>query len=188
MIATTTKCHFFNSVNSAYKLIKRRTDSPHCRYQPFKCQSHKIVKHTQRIPRGIADELCECVWPFAWLALKVSAYSQVINKIMNVILCSKLTIKTTKRGQFQANIYFFNVHNKNIKKQYEICSKLTIKTPERYHSGIFIANFEHIPHLFLVPLLLTLNKSMLAGFMYSETYLGTFQTSIMKLFAKIINT
>ena len=40
------------------------------------------------------------------------------------------------------------------------CSKLTIKTPEqRYwrHSGIFIVNFEHITHLFLAFLLLTLN-------------------------------
>ena len=31
---------------------------------PFKCQSHKMVKLTQTIPRQIADELFECVWPF----------------------------------------------------------------------------------------------------------------------------
>ena len=39
--------------------------------------------------------------------------------------------------------------------------KLTIKTPERHQrrrSGVFIVNFEHISHLFLVFLLLTLNK------------------------------
>ena len=44
------------------------------------------------------------------------------------------------------------------------CSKLTIKTPKRRqwrHSGVFIFNFEHILHLFLVVLLLTLNKYML---------------------------
>ena len=70
-------------------------------------------------------------------------------------------------------------------KLYEIRSKLTIRTPERHHSGIFVVNFEHISHLFLVLLLPTLNKSMSPGFMYSETYLGTFRTSIMKLFAKI---
>ena len=42
----------------------------------------------------------------------------------------------------------------------EICSELTIKIPERRHwrrSGIFIVNFEHISHLVLVFLLLTLN-------------------------------
>ena len=36
------------------------------------------------------------------------------------------------------------------------CSKLTIKTPQRCHwrrSGVFIVNFEHISHLFLVLLL-----------------------------------
>ena len=39
--------------------------------------------------------------------------------------------------------------------------KLTIKTPERSqrrHSGVFIVNFDHISHLFLVLVLLTLNK------------------------------
>ena len=41
------------------------------------------------------------------------------------------------------------------------CSKLTIKTPERRHwrrFGLFIVNFEHNSHLFLVLLLLILNK------------------------------
>ena len=43
------------------------------------------------------------------------------------------------------------------------CSKLTIETLEqgvKYHcrrSGVFIVNFEHISHLVLVFLLLTLN-------------------------------
>ena len=40
------------------------------------------------------------------------------------------------------------------------CSKLTIKAPERRQwrgSGVFIVNFEHISHLVLVFLLLTLN-------------------------------
>ena len=47
-----------------------------------------------------------------------------------------------------------------------MCSKLTIKTPEQHHwrrSGIFIVNFEHISHLVLVFLLLTLNIQLSAG-------------------------
>ena len=43
----------------------------------------------------------------------------------------------------------------------KLCSKLTIKIPERRHrcrSGVFIVNFEHILHLLLVFLLLTLNR------------------------------
>ena len=41
-----------------------------------------------------------------------------------------------------------------------MCSKLTIKVPERRRrpSGVFIVNSEHILRLFLVYLLLTLNK------------------------------
>ena len=41
-----------------------------------------------------------------------------------------------------------------------------IKSPERHQwrlSGVIVVNFEHILHLFLVFLLLTLNKSILAG-------------------------
>ena len=59
------------------------------------------------------------------------------------------------------SIYLFKVNNSNIRKRCEICSKLTIKTPERRQcrrSGVFIFNFERISHLFLVFLLLTLNK------------------------------
>ena len=57
----------------------------------------------------------------------------------SVITCSKLTIETPRC---------------------EISSKLKIKIPQRRHwhrSGIFIVNFEHISHLALVFLLLTLN-------------------------------
>ena len=41
--------------------------------------------------------------------------------------------------------------------------KLKIKIPERRQrrrSGVFIVNFEHISHLFLVFLLFTLNKQI----------------------------
>ena len=52
----------------------------------------------------------------------------------------------TEDPAFPVNIYLFKVTNRNTRKRCEICSKLTIKTPERR------------PHLFLVFLLLTLNK------------------------------
>ena len=60
-----------------------------------------------------------------------------------------------------AGNYMFKVNNKNTRTRCEICSKLTIKTPERRHwrrSDIFIVNFEHISHLALVVLLLTLSR------------------------------
>ena len=53
------------------------------------------------------------------------------------------------------------VNNRNTRTRCETCSKLTIKIPERRQwrrSGIFIVNFEHISHLVLVFLLLTLSK------------------------------
>ena len=53
------------------------------------------------------------------------------------------------------------VNNKNSRARCEMCLKLTIKTLERRHwrrSGVFIVNFEHILHLVLVFLLLTLSR------------------------------
>ena len=58
-------------------------------------------------------------------------------------------------------IYMFKVNNKNTRTRCEICSKLTVKTTERRKwrcSGVCIVNFEHISHLVLVFLLLTLSK------------------------------
>ena len=61
---------------------------------------------------------------------------------------------------YPVGIYLFKFNNRNIRTRSGICSKLSIKTPERRHwrrSGVFIVSFEHISHLDLVFLLLTLN-------------------------------
>ena len=66
----------------------------------------------------------------------------------------------------QSAITCFKVNNRNSRTICEICSKLTMKTQERCHwrrSGVFIVNFEHISHLILVFLLLTLSKEIMAG-------------------------
>ena len=62
---------------------------------------------------------------------------------------------------FPLNKYIFEVNKRNFTWKYEICSQLTIETSERRqwpHPDVFIVNFEHISHLFLNFLLLTLNK------------------------------
>ena len=60
-----------------------------------------------------------------------------------------------------AGNYIFKLNNRNTRTRSKMCSKLTIKTPEQCHwcrSGVSIVNFEHISHLFLVFLLLTLSR------------------------------
>ena len=60
----------------------------------------------------------------------------------------------------QANIYLFKVNNRNTKKE-EKYVKINNKTPKRRQwrrCGVFTVKFEYIAHLFLVFLLLTLNK------------------------------
>ena len=60
----------------------------------------------------------------------------------------------------------FKVNNRNFRTRYEIYSKLTIKTPGC--SGIFIVSFEHISYIVLVFLLLTLSRSMPAGYLFTK--------------------
>ena len=65
---------------------------------------------------------------------------------------------------YPAGNYMFQVNNRNTRTRSEICSKLIIKTPERRRcSAAFIVNFEHISHLVLVLLLLTLSRQIPTG-------------------------
>ena len=52
---------------------------------------------------------------------------------------------------YLAGIYLLKVNNRNTRARCEICSKLTI-------DWFFIVNSDHISHLFLVFLLLTLSR------------------------------
>ena len=55
-----------------------------------------------------------------------------------------------------ANIYLIKTNNRNTRKRCELWSSYNKNTRRRF--GVFIVNFEHTSHLFLVFLLLTLNK------------------------------
>ena len=76
-------------------------------------------------------------------------------------LCDLFYISVVSRFDiFKVGIYLLKVNNRNSRTRCEICSKLTIEIPERRQwrrTGIFIINFEHTSHLFLLFLLLTLN-------------------------------
>ena len=80
-----------------------------------------------------------------------------------------------QRRMIPANICLLKFNNKNSRKMCEIFWKLTIKTTERRQwrcSGVFIVNFKHILHLFVVFLLLTLNKQILAEYNVNSFYLA----------------
>ena len=65
-----------------------------------------------------------------------------------------------------AGIYLFKINNRNTRTRCKICSKLIIKTIERRQwrrFGVFIVNLEHLSHLNLAFLLLTLSRLIPAG-------------------------
>ena len=66
----------------------------------------------------------------------------------------------TKKTFSPVGIYLLKVNNRNTRTRCDICSKLTIKFIVNFIVNFenFIVNFEHISHLVLVLLLLTLNR------------------------------
>ena len=69
--------------------------------------------------------------------------------------------KNKKRQKWTLLRLLFKIDNVNTRKSCKIYLKETIKTPKRFHwrcSGVLIVNFEHIPHLLLVCLLLILSR------------------------------
>ena len=64
------------------------------------------------------------------------------------------------------NIYLFKINNRNTRRRCETCLKLTLEIRERrqlYRSGVLIVSFQHISHLFLELLLLTLSIYLFVG-------------------------
>ena len=103
---------------------------------------------------------------FVTLELKLAVYTcHVVQLHLGESLTEaegilKLLVITKMHCSCPADIYPFKANNRNTRTGCEICSKLTIKSLERRnrrHSGVFIVNFEHISHLILLFLLLTLN-------------------------------
>ena len=67
-------------------------------------------------------------------------------------MCKWVPWKHGRSLKFPVDIYLFKAINSNTRKRCEICLKLTIMSPERHHcrcSGVFVVNFDHIPHLLL---------------------------------------
>ena len=110
---------------------------------------------------SIKDFFSRDVWETSYYAQKL----QIVKNVWNYSIPSKTHF--TSFLMFCRNAYIDKnypagncIFNRNTRTRCELCSKLTIKTPERRQwrrSGVFIVNFEHISHLVLVFLLLTLN-------------------------------
>ena len=109
-------------------------------------KSRKASHIQKKVSVNAGRESSPCIFPFErttslkfWINLNAPEHTKRSSQPANI--CSKLTIEIPEQG--------------------DICSKLTIKTSERRQwrrSYVFIVNFEHISHLALVFLLLTLSK------------------------------
>ena len=102
------------------------------------------------------------IWNSSQISRKVSYWENLLlfwnmyNKASAHLYTLRNNICTIKNNS-PTNNHLMIVNNSYTRKRCEICSTLTIKTPECC-STIFIVNFEHISHFFLLFLLFTLNK------------------------------
>ena len=88
--------------------------------------------------------------------MKVNKSISKGEKVINECIILKENFLPLLHLILPAGIYMFKGNTRNTRTKCKICSKLTIKT-NLVRSGVFIVNFEHISHLVLVFLLLTLN-------------------------------
>ena len=94
----------------------------------------------------------------------------MIYLIWIISLSFKIKIKIRLLGQFSANKCMLKFNNRSTTIRCGMCLNLIIRSPKRRQlrravvfvvfisSGVFIVNFEHISHLFLVFQLLTWNR------------------------------
>ena len=95
-----------------------------------------------------------------WLVVSVAIYFVTFLLLYELIQNQNISPQTWNKGVFPACIYLLKVNNRNTRSKCKLCSKWTIEQ----RSGVFIINFEHISHLVLAFLLLTLNMKLTDGF------------------------
>ena len=111
-----------------------------------------FVKLQTLMPSVSSPSKCFPVTKLIWICLLIVSFES------KFLFLNRSDLRT---DQYPAANYIFKVNDRNIRTMCEICLKLTIKIAERRHcrrSGIFTVNFEHISHLVLVFLLLTLSR------------------------------
>ena len=119
------------------------------RRNPEKCSSLTIKtpqRHSRRRSNAFLLNLQQFFIRYSRvLNLQTLIAIQVLN-LRTLIAIQVLNLQTLIAIQVKVN-------NRNTRKRCETCSKLKIKIPKRCHwrvSVVFIVNFEHVSHLFLV--------------------------------------
>ena len=71
---------------------------------------------------------------------------------------------------------------------FKVCNKDIRARSIGISSGVFIVNFKHVQPINIVFLLITLNMCLFAGTSYAKAYSKPYETSLMELSAKTVNS
>ena len=119
--------------------------------------------------------------------IQQKTFDKSVKRMLQWHLISNVSFRSSMICNPAGN-YMFKVNNRNTRTRCEIYSKWTIKTQERRHwhrSGVFIVNFEHISHLALAFLFLTLSREMTTGKKQFHVLLK-FWEDLIKIFVHLI--
>ena len=133
----------------------------------MRCNAEAVVQRCSvkkmflEIPQNSQENTCARVSFLIKLQAEAQVFSCEFCEISKITFFDRTPLMSASHSSsYPADIYLLKVNNRSTRTRCEVCSKLIKKIPERRHwrrSGIFIASFEHISHLALVFLLLTLN-------------------------------
>ena len=124
------------------------------------CFSFSLIPPCIALFGGTAGRQCGCnaLFSICWSVVRDVCFWKLVDLDYFLVEGAKLYKLLGLQGYLPAGIYLLKINNRNTRTRCEICSKLTIKTSERCFCGVFIVNFEHISHLVLEFLFLTLSK------------------------------
>ena len=104
---------------------------PFMYFQPFKCQSHKIVKRTQIICQQFPDKLFECVWSFCGVGTETVNITNVRVKIIAIIAFLHCFINVDRLAKWLMFVYEVSVCGLECS-----CSYLNFSFPACFEQGV----------------------------------------------------
>ena len=130
-------------------------------HQEIFCVTNRIVELSFSISIIISLGLNEKLWNITFLKTLLRVWKTTWNNLYCLVgnCCYFVPGKNSSR-KVPAGNYMFKVNNRNTRTRLKYVQKIT-KRPEQHHwrcSGVFIVNSEHISHLALVFLLLSLSR------------------------------
>ena len=114
-----------------------------------------------KLKKNIRQNARCLLWQNLWQPRMWKTSQVAVSNMYQIVFSIKLLLWSGTHTHSPGNKFKLKVNNMNIREWWIIYAKLTLKTSEWCHwhcYGVFIVKIEHISRLFLLFLLLTMNR------------------------------